>query len=396
MSKLWSLLNLLVVWASAALAFDRVDTLQAVGVAFRHGDRIPQPYPIGFYPTDPHKNRTFAPIGSSGLTNRGKRREYRIGTTLRSRYNGFLDENYIGSDVAALSTDNERTRMSLQLVLAGLYPPKDQQVWSDDVKWQPIPVDNLISDLASFTWAEKCPTRAKIYKELLESEDYKKDFGRFKEVMDKLSTLTGRNLQTAEEVYHLFHTLTAETAMGLTLPEWTKEYYPHGPIINITLFQYLTDNYNTPLKRLNGGLFLRKMLNDLGVNKDGKVEKKAKINLYSGHENNIGALLYALKVWKNVIPAYSSAVILELHKKGSQYFIKVVYYKGIPEEFEDQTIPGCSEYCPLEDFLRIVKDVLPDDIMDACFGPPEDSQLIPKSLNPVVWIYEKIRSWFYL
>lgn len=49
-----------------------------------------------------------------------------------------------------------------------------------------------------------------------------------------------------------------------------------------------------------------------------------KIMLYSGHETNIAGFLLALGVFTPHVPAYSSAVIVELRGDSKQeYFIKV-------------------------------------------------------------------------
>lgn len=67
-------------------------------------------------------------------------REYRIGTMLKERYGKFLGDIYRPSDVYAYSTDHDRTKMSLQLVLAGLYHPNPLQTWNQNLSWMPIPI----------------------------------------------------------------------------------------------------------------------------------------------------------------------------------------------------------------------------------------------------------------
>lgn len=87
------------------------------------------------------------------------------------------------------------------------------------------------------------------------STAYKKELSRFEGLMKNLTVLTGRKIDDIKIVYHLFHTLSAESGLGLALPEWTKAYYPNGPIINATLFEYKTESYTPELIRLNGGNF---------------------------------------------------------------------------------------------------------------------------------------------
>ena len=62
--------------------------------------------------------------------------------------------------------------MSAMSNLAGLYPPKGNQVWNPDILWQPIPVhtrplaeDNLLSSHA------RCPKFENLLKELMESQE---------------------------------------------------------------------------------------------------------------------------------------------------------------------------------------------------------------------------------
>ncbi|KAK9700565.1 Histidine phosphatase superfamily (branch 2) [Popillia japonica] len=117
-------------------------SLISVHAIFRHGERTPDR--AAHYPNDPYINHKYEPYGYGQLTNEGKKTMYELGNLLRNTYDNYLGNRYKPENVEALSTNVDRTKASLQLVLAGLFPPKDCDIWNDQLDWQPIPfnVDN--------------------------------------------------------------------------------------------------------------------------------------------------------------------------------------------------------------------------------------------------------------
>lgn len=61
------------------------------------------------------------------------------------------------------------------------------------------------------------------------------------------------------------------------------------------------------------------------MNKTLRVKEKRdrKINLFSGHDINVSAMLKALKIFDNRLPAFTSGVIIELRERNGDYFVKV-------------------------------------------------------------------------
>lgn len=66
-----------------------------------------------------------------------------LGQWLRQRYNNYLNAVYSANDIYVRSSDVDRTLMSAQSVLAGLYPPKEYKIWNKNLLWQPIPVHTV-------------------------------------------------------------------------------------------------------------------------------------------------------------------------------------------------------------------------------------------------------------
>lgn len=68
---------------------------------------------------------------------------YNLGAFFRKYYANFLSEFYSFNETRILSSYADRCHMSAQLLLAGLYPPKKEQIWTTELLWQPIPVHDM-------------------------------------------------------------------------------------------------------------------------------------------------------------------------------------------------------------------------------------------------------------
>ena len=82
---------------------------------------------------------------------------FRLGQQLRKLYDRLLGYIYYPEILSARSTSSDRAIMSMQLVLAGLFPPSSEQIWNDEINWQPIPVHYvpLLDDV--LMWPRLCP-----------------------------------------------------------------------------------------------------------------------------------------------------------------------------------------------------------------------------------------------
>lgn len=295
--------------------------------------------------------------------------------------------------------------------------------------------------------------------------------------MNRLTQLTGKNISTPEDLYYLYHTLTAEQSLGLTLPEWTKDIFPRGELWDGTVLSYNIANWTPMLRRLYGGnirfllnvqfiilLFLRfsrscvffifdiascypnspKLCNFYFFSRripyllisvwnifnhfysipelwivvsvsgpflriitksfldvvTGTQKRDVMMNLFSGHESNVAAVLHALNVYYPHVPEYSSAVVMELHHIRNNYYVKVcnkemyklyllsyfvwniflivirwnigysfnsfnyfvlqvLNYLGIPSKIIELQMPGCDKLCPLDKYLALIEEVMP-------------------------------------
>ncbi|XP_015180247.1 PREDICTED: venom acid phosphatase Acph-1-like [Polistes dominula] len=345
---------------TCALKYDDYE-LKLLNVVFRHGDRTPEDSPYEKYPNDPYLNYSFYPMGRGQLTKIGMQREFKLGEYLRKRYDNYFGPLYIPKTIEARSSDYDRTKASLQLVLAGLFPTKGIEIWNPRLRWQPIPAKYVPRVYDNLFLGDECPRYLDEYNKVLESADFKRDIEPYEDLISELTKYTGKNISTPLDISYLYHTLMAEYSMGLPLPAWTKPLFPYGRLYNATIVAYKAANYNKSLRKIYGGAMLKEFIKNIVGYVNGTFEKDNKLFVYSGHETNIASLLYSLNVYKPHAPAYSSSIFMELLYKDGIYYVRILYYLGIPLQLETLQLPGCEEVCPLDKFFQLTIDDIPSE-----------------------------------
>ena len=157
------------------------------------------------------------------------------------------------------------------------------------------------------------------------SPDFQVKLEPFANFLYYLTIETGKNVSNSNDMYYLYHALMTEKSMNLPLPNWTKNIFPYGKLLDGINLEYEIFSYNTEMRRLNGGMLLRKFTDDMTNYKNNVLDQRNKLFLYSGHETNVAAVLQALGVYTPHVPEYSSAVFVELHEENGDYFVKVSY-----------------------------------------------------------------------
>lgn len=176
---------------------------------FRHGERnIVNPHP-----SDPYKDEENWPEGLGQLTVEGKRQLFRLGEYLRRRYSqSLLGPNYSPKRIYIQSTDFDRTIMSAQCCLAGLYPPTTDEKWHNEILWQPIPVHTIPWNMDHvLTTGKHCP---KYEDELLKFIKNDAEINRIRTEYADLfvhwSQECGREISSISDVFQLYNTLATE------------------------------------------------------------------------------------------------------------------------------------------------------------------------------------------
>ncbi|CAL7951907.1 unnamed protein product [Xylocopa violacea] len=281
---------------------------------------------------------------------------------LRGRYKEYFGPDYWPEKIYARSTSVARTQLSLQLVMAGLFPPSERQTWNPQLPWIPTFTFFMPYETDNLLFPDHCSRYQEEYSKFLRQNKARDLLSKYKSEMAYLTARTGKAINTTSAVTHLYNLLKEQAAHNLTLPQWTKTVFP-TTMKDIVALDFRLRSYTRTLKRLNGGFLIRKMVDDIKLYKAGKLEPyDRKAFLFAAHEMNVAAVARALELDEPIIPAYGATIIFEtLRDKKRNYYIRVLLWTGVSEQLVIQTIPGCAELCPLEDFFAIVKDILPND-----------------------------------
>lgn len=334
------------------------DSLVLIHCVMRHGHKTRDR--LTAYPTDPYGSHAFYPYGEGMLTNEGKSAMYDTGKALRKRYDGFLGELYFSNQVEVWSTDFERCKASAQLALAGMFPPKGVQKWSDGLDWQPIPVNyKLIDDDQMMASIVRHPVFMRMYNKTFKSGYGKRLLEKYAKIVEHLEKHTGWEIPSARRVLFLKDNLNCVREFGLEVPAWCKEIYLSQAFDDFAYEEYKMESHNRGLRRIVSGLLLRKILTDSLDKIKGTSERK--MHLYSCHDVNVANFLINLGAMYPHFPDYAATVALEFHRFGDKYGFKLFYKKNIKSDFIVMTFGNDEEILLLEDYEKIVNDIWTND-----------------------------------
>ncbi|XP_060531079.1 venom acid phosphatase Acph-1-like [Cylas formicarius] len=337
------------------------ETLILTHVLFRHGNRTADRQ-HELYPNDPYLNEDYYPYGNGQLTKAGKQKEYSIGKALRARYHDFLGDDYYPDIIEAFSTDYNRTKMSLQLVLAGLFPPNEEDMFEYGIQWQPVPFNYLPKDQDKILLGVLCPRYLALYDEVSQSPEMLKEFGKYRDVFRYISENTGLNVRKFFDVYNLYFGLSTEEEWGFDLPQWTKTVWP-TTITSLAIKEYFVSMATLEMRQMATGYFLNKLIEDtkrkiISSNLPGK-----KMFLYSAHESNLAELLMALNVFTPHVPNYGAWISIEVHFINNIYGVKVFYENHEEQGPRSLSLPNCGTFCPLDKFIQATAHLIPPEDM---------------------------------
>ncbi|KAL6421287.1 hypothetical protein ACFW04_011891 [Cataglyphis niger] len=341
-------------------------TVVFANVLYRHGDRTP----VGRYKNDPY-NETSWPVPYGQLTNLGKHQHLLLGRWLRKRYSHLLSNIYTPYDIYVLSTDVDRTLMSAEANLAGLYPPVKNQVW-DDIKWMPIPVHTIPEKQDYVLKASKyCPRYNYELEKVLTSPKMKRINKANAKLYAYLTENSGNKISSLEEVNQLYNILYIQNLYNKTLPQWTKSVFP-DKMKPLAALSFTTEAYNIILQRLKSGSLLGEMIDHMVKKVQNTLKPDRKIWMYSAHDETVANMLMTLNLFDLHCPPYAAMILIELRTNSKNQYLVTISYKNSTAEPILMTLPGCNTLCPLNEFINLTRNAVPEDWERECLIAWED------------------------
>lgn len=108
--------------------------------------------------------------------------------------------------------------MSALANLAGMFQPREDEIWHDDILWQPIPVHTLPKELDNILrprYHDRCPKYTVMYDYYMQKSSYALDMKiKFGKYFNSWEEMSGDKIQTIEDVFSIYKEIIAKKDSG--------------------------------------------------------------------------------------------------------------------------------------------------------------------------------------
>lgn len=315
----------------------------------RHGDRTP----VIEIPNHPHHWKE----GLGELTPLGMRQVFNLGVDARKKYveeEHLLPVSYQADTIYIRSTDFNRTLMSAQSFLYGLYPlgtgPSLAETPALAKAFQPVPIHAvaLRDECLLIPACHPEEFSALVEKYVYSTGEWKNKTAEYADKLKRWSKKTGLPLENLNQIVKLGDNLYIRAVHGIPLPPGIDEE-------DSKEIQRLTDwVVSTTYKPVQVGRYgSHQLLSAIAqyMQKSTQTQTHLKYVLFSGHDSTLMSLMSALQNPLTAIPPYASEVKILLLQQAGSYALRITF-NGAKVK-----IPSCKgEDCNLQEFIAFVEE----------------------------------------
>lgn len=134
------------------------------------------------------------------------------------RYGEFLGNGtYSPEKISVFSSGIDRTINSANLVLAGLFPPKNEQIWNEQLLWQPIAVHSIPDPIDYYISGETaCARYLKARADYGKSPEIQALIDEHKELFEYVEKNAGTPIRTIQQIKDIYEVFDVETRLNKT------------------------------------------------------------------------------------------------------------------------------------------------------------------------------------
>lgn len=239
--------------------------------------------------------------------------------------------------------------MSAEANLAGLYPPEGNQIWNENLKWQPIPVHSNEHKLI-FPERDDCPKYKKEFKKVKKNDYFKNINKKYTDLLDAISKYSGTTYDDIKGVREVRDNIYVYESYNKSyIPSWASK-LDRKTLDYVTGIYFERRTYTDNLKKFLTGPFFQK----LTIIFDEAISDKTPRKLYmvSSHESALVPVLDALQAYDFFPPDFAATIIFELRKIGTEHFVQIYYkqFTGI----KLLSVAECGSSCDYHKFKKFV------------------------------------------